>query len=148
MKRLSILLVSIATLALASCNTLHSVAGSDAVAQTAGQTCGTALLGLYKAYKSTGTVSLTDPTNLGYALSLATAYTQIKNNKNSENYRKAFANGLVLSSAGLVTNSNSNAFITALLGASALGNVSNSSTTTQRNEAASSITTLFSTLDK
>ena len=148
MKRLGILLMCVATLALASCSALQSAASSDAVAQTAGQTAGSALLNLYKIYKNTGTISLTDATALSSAISLATAYTQIKNNKNNSSYRKAFANGLVLSSAGLVTNSNSNSFIDALLAASALGSISSTSSTSQNNAAESTITGLVRNLGK
>ena len=138
----------VATLALASCSALSSAASSNAVAQTAGQSAGSAILTLYKIYKSTGTISLTDANALTSALTLATAYTQIKNNKDNTNYRKAFANGLVLSSAGLITNSNSNAFINALLGASSLNNVSSTNTSNQNAAAATAITGLVRTLDK
>ena len=138
----------VATLTLASCSALQSAAGSNAIAQTTGQTCGSAILGLYNAYKATGTISLADPANLGYALSLATAYTQIKQHKDDKAYRKAFANGLVLSSAGLITKNNSNAFIDALLAANGLTNVSSTNTSNQNASAAPTITGLIRTIDR
>ena len=147
MKRLGILLMCVATLTLASCSLLQSGAGANAIAQTAGQTCGSAILGLYNAYKSTGKVSLADPANLGYALSLATAYTQIKQNKDNKDYRRAFGNGLILSSAGLITKNNSNAFIDALLAANGLANISNTSSSSQKTAAEGSIAPILRVLE-
>ena len=46
MKRLGIILMCVATLTLASCSLLQSGAGANAIAQTTGQTCGSALLGV------------------------------------------------------------------------------------------------------
>ena len=105
-----------------------------------GQTCGSAILGLYNSYKSTGTINLTSGNNLSNALALATAYTQIKANKDNSSYRKSFATGLVMSSAGLITNQNSNEFINLLLTCSGLANVSSSNTSqqNQQNEQSSS----------
>lgn len=137
----------VATLTLASCSLLQSASGSNAVAQTAGQTCGSAILGLYNAYKSTGKVSLADPANLGYALSLATAYTQIKQNKDNKDYRKAFGNGLIMASAGLITKNNSNAFIDALLAANGLSTFSSTNTATQNSTAERSIGPLMQMLN-
>lgn len=137
----------VATLTLASCSLLQSASGSNAVAQTAGQTCGSAILGLYNAYKSTGKVSLADPANLGYALSLATAYTQIKQNKDNKDYRKAFGNGLIMASAGLITKNNSNAFIDALLAANGLSTFSSTNTATQNSTAERSIGPLVEMLN-
>lgn len=137
----------VATLTLASCSLLQSASGSNAVAQTAGQTCGSAILGLYNAYKSTGKVSLADPANLGYALSLATAYTQIKQNKDNKDYRKAFGNGLIMASAGLITKNNSNAFIDALLAANGLSTFSSTNTATQNSTAERSIGPLMQILN-
>ena len=148
MKRLSLVLVCFATLAFASCGVLNSAASSNAAATTMGQTCGSAVLGLYNSYKSTGTINLTYGNNLTNALALATAYTQIKANKDNSNYRTAFAKGLVLSSSGLITNQNVNTFINALLLANGLSNVSSSNTTQQNQQAATPATiTLMKVLD-
>lgn len=138
MKRLSLVLVCFATLAFSSCGVLNSVASSNSAATTLGQTCGSAILGLYQSYKATGTINLTYGNNLTNALALASCYTQIKANKNNSDYRKAFANGLILSSAGLITNQNSNAFINALLSANSLSNVSSNNTPQQNQNAVNS----------
>lgn len=138
MKRLSIILVCFATMAFTSCSVLNSVASSNSAASTLGQTCGSAILGLYQSYKATGTINLTTGNNLTNALALASCYTQLKSNAGNSDYRKAFANGLILSSAGLITNQNSNAFINALLSANGLSNVSSSNTTQQNQKAVNS----------
>lgn len=149
MKRLSIILVCFATMAFSSCGVLNSVTSSNTAATTMGQTCGTAVLGLYNSYKSTGTINLTAGNNLAHAISLATCYTQIKANAGNSSYRTAFATGLVMSSAGLITNQNVNAYINALLLCNGLSNVSSSNTTQQNQQALSTTTTtLFSTLNK
>ncbi|MGX8712293.1 MAG: hypothetical protein ACSW8I_01240 [bacterium] len=119
MKRLSILFVAFAAMVLTSCSMLGGASGSSA-AQATGQTCGSALLGLYQAYQSTGKIDLTNANNLTNALTLATCYTQIKQNKNNASYKKSFGDGLVLSSAGLITSQNSNAFINTLVNANGL----------------------------
>ena len=146
MKRLSIILVSFATLALTSCGILNS--SSNSAATALGQTCGAAVLGLYQSYKATGSLSLTTGNNLTNALTLATCYTQLSQNKDNSNYRKAFASGLVLSSAGLITNQNSATFINALLGTSSLATVNSTSTPTQLNKTTPAVTNLIATLDK
>ena len=148
MKRLSLVLLCFATMAFTSCSILGSATSSDAAAKAMGQSCGTAILGLYNSYKATGSVNLTYGNNLTHALSLATCYTQIKSHKDNSNYRKAFASGLILSSAGLITNQNSNAFINALLLCNGLSNVSSNNTTQQNQQAlATSTSSLFSTLN-
>ena len=112
MKRLAILFVCAATLVMTSCGMLGAGANNTA-AQALGQTCGSAVLGLYNSYKSTGTIDLTNSNNLTNALALATCYTQLRQNKDNNNYRNAFTSGLILSSAGLITNQNVGSFIRA-----------------------------------
>ena len=136
-------------MAFTSCSVLGSAASSNTAATTMGQTCGSAILGLYNSYKATGSVNLTYGNNLTHALALATCYTQLKANKDNSSYRNAFATGLVMSSAGLITNQNSNAFINALLMCSGLANISSSNTTQQNQQAViAPTTTLFNTLNK
>lgn len=130
MKRLAILFVCVATLAMTSCGMLGAGANNTA-AQALGQTCGSAVLGLYNSYKSTGTIDLTNSNNLTNALALATCYTQLRQNKDNNNYRNAFTSGLILSSAGLITNQNAGSFINTLLGAQQLGTVNASTPSSQ-----------------
>ena len=146
MKRLAIIAVCFATLAMSSCGVLNS--SSNSAAQALGQTCGAAVLGLYQSYKSTGSLSLTSGNNLTNALALATAYTQLSQNKDNSEYRKSFTNGLILSSAGLITNQNAAAFVNALLGTSALGTVNNNSSSSQMSKTTPAVTGLIKTLDR
>lgn len=70
-----------------------------------------AIITLYNSYRSTGTVNLGNPTDLTAALSLATAYTNFRNNQADANYKKSFAAGMVASGAGLITTNNVNSII-------------------------------------
>lgn len=145
MKRLGLLLMCIATLAMTSCSTIQSAASSDTVASATGKSCGTAVQGLYRSYKSSGTVDLTNTANLNNAIALATAYTNLKNNRSNSTYRKAFTSGLIASSAGLITSSNATAFVDKLLATSGLSNV-NTQNIAQTAATASAIMTLLNTL--
>ncbi len=145
MKRLSFLIVCIAALTFASCSTLASAASSDTVANATGQTCGAAMQGLYRSYKSTGTVDLTNANNLNNALAVATAYTNLKQNKDNTAYRKAFTTGLIASSAGLITSANAGTFVDKLLASSGLGNI-NTQNITQTAATVAAIVTLLNAL--
>ena len=123
MKRLSVLLVCFATLALTSCSLFNAASSSNTVAKASGQTCGTAVQGLYGAYRSTGNIDLSNATNLNNALALATSYANLKQNKDNADYRQAFTSGLIASSAGLITSANATAFVDKLLATSGLANV-------------------------
>lgn len=145
MKRLGLLMVCFATLALASCGALQSVSSSNTVAQASGQACGTAVQGLYNAYKRSGTVDLTNTNNLNNALALASAYTTLKQNMDNASYRNSFTNGLILSSAGLITQDNATQFIDRLLATSGFGNI-NTQNLAQKAATAASIISLLNTL--
>lgn len=138
-------MMCIATLAMTSCSLFNAASSSNAVAQASGQTCGTAVQGLYSSYKKTGTVNLADATNLNNALAVASAYTNLKQNKDNKAYRQSFTNGLIASSAGLITSANATAFVDQLLASSGLANV-NSQTITQTATTAMAIMTILNTL--
>lgn len=112
----------VATLAMTSCSSLQS-AGANAVAQASGQACGNAVQGLYSSYKNTGKVDLTAGNNLTNALALATAYTELQQNKGNAAYRKAFTTGLIASSAGLITSANAGSFVDKLMSSAGLSNI-------------------------
>lgn len=145
MKRLSILLLCVATLLATSCSFLNSAASSNTVAQASGQTCGSAMQGLYSSYRSTGRIDLTQGNNLNNALAVATAYTNLKQNKDSESYRRSFINGLIASSAGLITSANATAFVDQLLASAGLNGI-NSQNIAQTAATASAIITLINAL--
>ena len=123
MKRLGLLLMCVAAMAMTSCGLMQSAAGSNTAATATGKACGTAVQGLYSSYKSTGKVDLTVGNNLTNALALATAYTELQNNKGNDAYRRAFTSGLIASSAGLITSANAGSFVDKLMSSVGLGNV-------------------------
>ncbi|MBQ9418544.1 MAG: hypothetical protein IJU19_08210 [Bacteroidales bacterium] len=145
MKRIAIMMMCVATLAMSACSALTAASSSNAAASASGSACGSAVQGLYSAYKSSGKVDLGNATNLSNAVALASAYTNLKNNKSDSDYRKAFTSGLIASSAGLVTQSNASTFINQLLSTSSLGNI-NTQTVSQTAATASAIVTLLNTL--
>ena len=145
MKRISILIMCIATLALTACSSISSAASGNTVANASGQACGTAVQGLYGSYKNTGKVDLTNTTNLNNALVLATAYTNLKQNKDNSDYRKAFTTGLIASSAGLITQANAATFVDKLLAMSGLGNI-NTQNVTQTAATVAAIVALLNVL--
>lgn len=145
MKRLGLLLVCFATMAMTSCSILQSAASSDSVATASGKNCGLAVQGLYSAYRNTGTIDLTNATNLNNALALATSYSALKQNKGNQAYRKAFTNGLIASSAGLITSANASAFIDKMLASSGLSNI-NSQNIAQTATTVATIVTLLKVL--
>ena len=138
-------MVCFATLVMASCGAMQSVASSNTVAQASGQACGTAVQGLYSSYKNTGTVDLTNATNFNNAIALATAYTNLRQNKDNDAYCKSFTTGLILSSAGLITQANASQFVDKLLASAGLANV-NTQNIAQTAATAAAIITLLNTL--
>ncbi len=145
MKRLGLLLVCFATLAMASCGSLGGATGSNSAAQMSGQSCGMAMQQLYGSYKATGKVDLTNATNLSNALIVATACTNLKANKGDKGYRSAFTSGLIASSAGLITSANATAFVDQLLNSAGLTNI-NSQNIAQTAATAAAIVTLLNAL--
>ena len=145
MKRLSILIVCVATLLMSGCGVMSSAASSNTVANASGQACGTAVQGLYKSYKNTGTVDLTNTNNFNNALALASAYTNLKQNKDNQAYRKAFTSGLIASSAGLITQANAGAFVDKMLATAGLNNI-NSQNIAQTASTVAAIVTLLNAL--
>ena len=105
MKRLSIIVLCFATMALASCGTF-SGNSSESAAKTSGRNTANAILSLYNSYRANGTVSLANSADLTSTLVLATGYTNLRNNQQDPNYRKAFAAGMVSAGTSLITSSN------------------------------------------
>lgn len=105
MKRLSIIVLCFATMVLASCGTF-SGNSSESAAKTSGRNTANAILSLYNSYRANGTVSLANSADLTSTLVLATGYTNLRNNQQDPNYRKAFAAGMVSAGTSLITSSN------------------------------------------
>ena len=136
-----------AALAMTSCGVMQSAASSDVAAKTTGQACGTAVQGLYSSYKNTGKVDLTYGNNLTNALALATAYTELQNNKGNAAYRKAFTSGLIASSAGLITTANAGTFVDKLMSSVGLSNIT-ADKVTQTATTVAAIVTLLNALNQ
>ena len=106
-------MMCLATIAFSSCGSTFGGATGTAssAAKDNGRAAGASIITLYNSYRSTGTVNLGNPTDLTAALSLATAYTNFRNNQADANYKKAFASGMVAAGAGLITTKNVNSII-------------------------------------
>ena len=129
MKKIALFFTCLATLAFASCSMLQSASSSNTVATSAGQTCGSAILALYNAYKATGKIDLSNPTNLANALTLATSYTLLQQNKGNNAFTKAFASGMALGATGLLTPATATTATTTLANSPAIGNVNRNNAT-------------------
>lgn len=137
----------VAAFAMTSCGMMQSAAGSNVAAQATGKACGTAVQGLYSSYKNTGKVDLTYGNNLTNALALATAYTELQQNKGNAAYRKAFTSGLIASSAGLITSANAAPFVDKLMASVGLSNLTTEKVT-QTAATAAAIITLLNALNQ
>ena len=113
MKKLSIIMMCLATLASSSCGSTFGGATGTAssAAKDNGRAAGASIITLYNSYRSTGTVNLGNPTDLTAALMIATGYTNMRTYKNDDSYKKAFAAGMVSAGAGLITAANVNQII-------------------------------------
>ena len=105
MKRLSIIMMCVAAMVFASCGSTGSTS-VDSAAKTSGRNTANAIITLYNSYRNTGTVSLSNPTDLTAALTLATGYSNMRSNKGNTQYYKAFASGMVAAGSGLITSAN------------------------------------------
>ena len=145
MKKIRLLLLSVATLAIASCSSMQNIASSNSAASLSGQQCATATKSLYNKYKSTGKIDLTQSDNVMNVLAVATAYNQLKANKGDSSYRKAFAQGAIGAGTGLITAANAERFTSALLNSTGLSGL-NSSNIQSKVQTASTIISLLNTL--
>ena len=105
MKKFSIILMCVAALSFVSCGG-SSNTSSDSAARSCGRNTANALVSLYNSYRANGTISLSNPTDLANTLVVATGYTNLRNNKNTPDYRKSFASGMVSAGTSLITSTN------------------------------------------
>lgn len=145
MKRISILLMSFAVLALSSCSSMKKISNSDSAASVMGQNCAVATNSLYKTYKSNGKIDLTSANNVTNIVTVATAYKQLKANSSNASYRKAFTSGAVAAGTGIITANNADRFTNALLNCTGLNGVT-AQNIQQKAETAVTIVTLFNAL--
>lgn len=105
MKRLSIIMMCFATMALASCGMMQNTS-SNSEAKNSGRNTANAILALYNSYRAHGTISLGNTNDLTSTLVLATGYANLRNNKGNAEYRKQFAAGMVSAGTSLITSAN------------------------------------------
>lgn len=120
MKKLGIVMMFVALLAIPSCSTLSGATDTAAIAS--GTTCARALLALRASHKA-GTLSVTNLSDISNMLVVANAYKQLRANKDNANYKKSFSSGMVAGGSGVITNSNVATIVNLLMNANGLANV-------------------------
>ena len=131
--------------AFASCSSMSNVASSDTVAKTAGTSCGSSLVNLYKSYKAAGNkVNMNDSNVLTNAMALSTSIAGLKQNGKDTNYRKAYIAGMVLGGAGILTETKAGPIYDGLVtSANALSGINTSSTGSTLTTAANALSTIL-----
>ncbi len=134
-KIFAIIVLGLATLFVASAATTS--------AYTCGVTAGKALNSLYAQYQEDGKFDVSNSSNLLNLASLSTSITGLKSGDST--YKKNFAKGLVLGSAGLVSSSDASSITETLTSLSSLDLTSiTSSLTSSSSDDSSSSSTLSS----
>ncbi|MBQ1732931.1 MAG: hypothetical protein II037_12055, partial [Bacteroidales bacterium] len=131
--------------AFASCNSTSNVSSSNTVAKTAGTSCGSSLVNLYKSYKAAGNkVNMNDSNVLTNAIALSTSIAGLKQNGKDTNYRKAYIAGMVLGGAGILTETKAGPIYDGLVtSANALSGINTSSTGSTLTTAANALSTIL-----
>lgn len=134
-----------AAFAFASCGSMSNVASSDSVAKTAGTSCGSSLVNLYKSYKAAGNkVNMNDASVLTNAIALSTSISGLKQNSKDSNYRKSYIAGMVLGGAGILTETKAGPIYDGLVTSSnALSNINTSSSASTLTTAANALSTIL-----
>lgn len=131
--------------AFASCGSMSNVASSDSGAKTAGTSCGSSLVNLYKSYKAAGNkVNMNDTNVLTNAIALSTSIAGLKQNGKDNNYRKSYIAGMVLGGAGILTETKAGPIYDGLVtSANALSGINTSSSTSTLTTAANALSTIL-----
>lgn|SRR5574344_1851747 len=143
MKKFSIIMMFVAAVAFTSCSTLSSVTATTA--GTDGSNCAKALVGLYNSKKATGTVSITNTTDLSNMLVLINSYNQLRSHKDDATYKTQFTTGMVNGGSGLITTANATSIMTKLLNSTGLSNV-NAANIASKAETVAAILTLLNAM--
>ncbi|MBR6417618.1 MAG: hypothetical protein IKS36_02295 [Bacteroidales bacterium] len=123
MKKISLIMMFVATLAMTSCGLMGSATNTAAV--SSGAACGQALIALNNSKKA-GTLAITNPTDLSNIIVVIGAYNGLKANKADATYKKAFAAGMVTGGTGNITTTMANNLTNGLLNATGLDGVNTS----------------------
>ena len=148
MKKRVFLMILAAVFVFASCGSVSNVASPDTVAKTAGTTCGSSLVNLYKSYKAAGNkVNMNDSNVLTNAIALSTSISGLKQNGKDTGYRKSYIAGMLLGGAGILTETKAaNVYDGLLTSANALSGINNSSPASTLTTAAGALTTILGLL--
>ncbi|MBQ1606075.1 MAG: hypothetical protein IJK62_05655 [Bacteroidales bacterium] len=145
MKKSVLFIILAVAFAFASCNSTSNVSSSNTVAKTAGTSCGSSLVNLYKSYKAAGNkVNMNDSNVLTNAIALSTSIAGLKQNGKDTNYRKAYIAGMVLGGAGILTETKAGPIYDGLVtSANALSGINTSSTGSTLTTAANALSTIL-----
>ncbi len=145
MKKSVLFIILAVAFAFASCNSTSNVSSSNTVAKTAGTSCGSSLVNLYKSYKAAGNkVNMNDTNVLTNAIALSTSIAGLKQNGKDTNYRKAYIAGMVLGGAGILTETKAGPIYDGLVtSANALSGINTSSTGATLTTAANALSTIL-----
>ncbi|MBO7571422.1 MAG: hypothetical protein J6T48_04620 [Bacteroidales bacterium] len=145
MKKSIFFMILAVAFAFASCNSVSNVASSDTVAKTAGTSCGSSLVNLYKSYKAAGNkVNMNDTNVLTNAIALSTSISGLKQNGKDSAYRKSYIAGMVLGGAGILTETKAGPIYDGLVtSVNALSGINTSSSASTLTGAANALTTIL-----
>lgn len=144
MKKISIIMMFVATFAFSSCGLLGGASNVNAV--SSGAACGSALVSLNNSKKA-GTLSITNPTDLSNILIVISSYNSLKNNKDNSSFIKSFATGMVTGGAGDISSAAATQLTNSLLSATGLDGV-NASNVSQSVQTVSTIVQLLTLLNQ
>ena len=124
---------------------MSNVASSDTVAKTAGTSCGSSLVNLYKSYKAAGNkVNMNDANVLTNAIALSTSISGLKQNGKDSAYRKSYIAGMLLGGAGILTETSAaNVYDGLVTSSNALSNINTSSSASTLTTAANALSTIL-----
>lgn len=138
-----IIVLALCIVAMTSCTSLNQAAQSNTAANATGAACGKSLVTLYNNYKSTGNIDLMS--NISDVLTISTAYSQLRENKDNASYKSAFTSGMIASGAPFITNMNSTSILSAILNSTGLSGI-DSSNIQQKTETVSSIISILNAM--
>ena len=126
-------------------NALSTAASANSTAKTMGSSCGSALVNLYKAYKANGKkINMSDANVWSNALALSSSMAGLKDNGRNSDYRKSYIAGMLLGSAGTLTQTSAtNVYDNMLNSLGSLTGLSSSSSSTAKSNAASALSTIL-----
>ena len=145
MKKSVLFIILAVAFAFASCNSTSNVSSSNTVAKTAGTSCGSSLVNLYKSYKAAGNkVNMNDANVLTNAIALSTSISGLKQNGKDSAYRKSYIAGMLLGGAGILTETSAaNVYDGLVTSSNALSNINTSSSASTLTTAANALSTIL-----